>query len=206
MLLEALGASLQSGLPPDTQIEIMCRLLDQAWTVRPPEPGRLTVARDKATSLERLVTRLWAELDGPCPEQVLDRALMFATRRAGAFRPDRCVPLHGDAAPANALEVLVRRSGAEQGFVFVDPDGFIGDRAYDLGVALRDWCPQLLASSDPRALARRYCGLLAAGSGLSEEEIWEWGYLERVSTGLYAAAMGADDLARPFFDTAALLL
>ena len=65
-----------------------------------------------------------------------------------------------------------RRPGAETGFVFVDPDGFIGDPAYDLGVALRDWCPQLLASEDPLSLARRYCRLLAGSSGLHEQAIW----------------------------------
>jgi streptomycin 6-kinase len=32
--------------------------------------------------------------------------------------------------------------------------------------------------------------------------IWEWGFLERVSTGLYALSLGEDQLARPFFATA----
>ena len=90
--------------------------------------------------------------------------------------------------------------------MFVDPDGYLADPAYDLGVALRDWCPELLAASDPAALARRYCRTLAAHSGHDEDAIWEWGYLERVSTGLYCLAMGADELGRPFLQTAAALL
>jgi streptomycin 6-kinase len=32
--------------------------------------------------------------------------------------------------------------------------------------------------------------------------IWEWGFLERVSTGLYVLSFGADQLARPFLATA----
>lgn len=60
--------------------------------------------------------------------------------------------------------------------------------------------------NDPGRLARRYAELLAAGSGHDAQEVWEWGYLERVSTGLYALAFGAGDLARPFFRTAELLL
>jgi streptomycin 6-kinase len=86
--------------------------------------------------------------------------------------------VHGDAAAANVLQVLAPREGAETGFVLVDPDGFVGDPAYDLGVALRDWCPQLLASGDPLTLARHYRRLRPAvasrsrrsGSGASSSE------------------------------------
>ena len=124
----------------------------------------------------------------------------------GRLDPASAVQLHGDAAAANALRVTSPRLGAETGFVFVDPDGFVGDRAYDLGVALRDWCPELLASDDPSSLARYYCHFLAANSGVEEQAIWEWGFLERVSTGLYVRAMGAHDLSRPFFVTAEAML
>lgn len=54
-------------------------------------------------------------------------------------------------------------------------------------------------------LARRYCALLAAETGAEERTIWQWGFLERVSTGLFALACGANDVARPFLDTAELL-
>jgi streptomycin 6-kinase len=207
MLLEALGPSMNRlELAPELQLETMCRLLRQAWAVPRAEHGRFASARNKASSLHQMVRRLWADLGGPCSEQVLAQALLFATRRAAAFDPDRCVVVHGDAAAANALQVLAPRPGAETGFVFVDPDGFIGDRAYDLGVALRDWCPQLLASDDPRSLARRYCRVLADGSGVDEQAIWEWGFLERVSTGLYVRSLGAGDLSQPHLDTAEQLV
>jgi streptomycin 6-kinase len=208
MLLEALGPSLpQANLPPGRQIEILCRLLTTAWTVPPPISGPGAVPHDKATALGALVRRLSGELvAAPCSPRVLDRALLFARRRAEAFDPARSFQVHGDAAAANALSVLSPRPGAEAGFVFVDPDGFLGDPAYDAGVALRDWCAELLASEDPRALARLFAARLAGGTGLDEQAIWEWGYLERVSTGLYAFAMGAHALSRPFFDTAEALL
>jgi streptomycin 6-kinase len=207
MLLEALGPSMdRTGLAAEEQISTLCRLLAQAWDVPRPRAGPMAVAMDKATSLATLVERLWGQLDEPCSAQARTQALRFAARRAAAFNPDRCVLVHGDAAPSNALRVLADRPGAETGFVFVDPDGFVGDPAYDLGVALRDWCPQILSARDPVALTRGYCRLLARGSGLDEQAIWEWGYLERVSTGLYATAMGAHELGRPFLDTAELLL
>jgi streptomycin 6-kinase len=207
MLLEALGPSMDKlGLAPEIQLETLCRLLPQAWQTPPAVAGTFASAQDKASSLHQAVRRYWEDLGDPCSEQVIAQALLFARRRAAAFDPDRCVVVHGDAAPPNALQVLARRQGAETGFVFVDPDGFIGDPAYDLGVALRDWCPQLLASDDAPALAHSYCRLLADGSGLDEQAIWEWGFLERVSTGLYILSLGAHDLGRPFIDTAELLI
>jgi streptomycin 6-kinase len=205
LLLEALGEPLsRSGRPPRQQVAIMCDLLGQAWTV--PREGDGAPAYDKATSLAVLVQENVDRLGGPCPEAVVARALEYADRRAAAFDPDRCVVVHGDAATANALRVLTPRPGAEAGFLLVDPSAFVGDPAYDLGVALRDWCPQLLAAPDAGALARQYCRWLAEGSGQDARAVWEWGYLERVSTGLYALALGADELARPMLATAELLL
>jgi streptomycin 6-kinase len=207
MLLEALGPSMDKvGLAPEAQLETLSRLLRQAWEVPPAEVGRFASPRDKASALHQFVDRLWEDLDSPCSERVVAQALLFAERRAAAFDPDRCVVVHGDAAPPNALQILTPRDGAETGFVFVDPDGFIGDPAYDLGVALRDWGPQLLASDDPQSLARRYCRLLADGSGVDEQAIWEWGFLERVSTGLYVRSLGAGELGASHLDTAELLI
>lgn len=130
----------------------MSRLLAQAWSVPRAATGRSSEPTDKASSLAELVSRLADELDHPLPPPVVDRALQYAGRRAAAFRPDACVLLHGDAAPANALAARQVRPGAEAGYLLVDPDGFAGDPAYDLGVALRDWHPQLLAADDPGRL------------------------------------------------------
>jgi streptomycin 6-kinase len=113
MLLEALGPALtQVNLPPERQIETVCRLLATAWTVPPAATGPSAVPRDKATGLEGLVRRLSGEMDGACSPRVLDLALLFARRRGDAFDPARTVLVHGDAAPANVLRVLSDRPGA----------------------------------------------------------------------------------------------
>jgi streptomycin 6-kinase len=206
MLLEALGPSLaQLALPPERTIAMLCEMLCQAWDVPGPADRRVAPEDEKAAQLSRLVSRLWEDLGHPCSERVMTQALRYAERRAAAFDLARCVLVHGDPHPANALQVLAPRAGAEAGFVFVDPDGFLADPAYDLGVVLRDWCPQL-AAGDARALARGYCGLLSAETGIDEHAIWEWGFLERVSSGLYALAFGAEDLGRPFLETAEMLV
>lgn len=52
---------------------------------------------------------------------------------------------------------------------------------------------------------RSYCALLADRTAVDQRAIWEWGFLERVSTGLYVLDFGAEELGRPFLDTAELL-
>jgi streptomycin 6-kinase len=209
MLLEALGPPMASlALPPDRQIALLCQMLRQAWQA--PRPAGLVVTSDdeKAGQLARMVSRMWEELEHPCSEQVVNEALRYAERRAAAFDLERCVVVHGDPHPWNALQALAPRVGAEAGFVFVDPVGFLADPAYDLGVVLRDWCTQLLATADAEAataLARRYCALLSAQTGVEETAIWEWGFLERVSSGLYCLKLGIEELGRPFLQTAEML-
>ncbi len=206
LLLEALGPSMeQLGMPAERQLETLCAMLTRAWEVPPLlEPTR-TAVEAKARELHELVSRLWVELDRPCSEKVFSQALRFAERRVAAADPGRAVFVHGDPHPANALQVKTPRVGAELGFVFVDPDGFLAEPAYDLGVVLREWCAELLAG-DASSVAWRYCRLLASHTGVDEQAIWEWGFLERVSSGLYALSFGAEELGRPFLATAELLL
>ncbi len=206
LLLEALGPSMeQLGMPAERQIETLCAMLQRAWEVQPWEEPTQSAVEAKARALHELVSRLWGELNRPCSEEVFRQALRFAERRMAAAEPGRAVLVHGDPHPANALQVRTPRVGAEAGFVFVDPDGFLAEPAYDLGVVLREWCSELLAG-DASSVARRYCHLLASHTGVEEQAIWEWGFLERVSSGLYALAFGAEELGRPFLATAERLL
>jgi streptomycin 6-kinase len=130
---------------------------------------------------------------------VVDQALACARRRAAD--PAEPVVVHGDPHPGNLLAARVARPGAESGFVFVDPDGFVAPRTYDLGVVVRDWCQQL-SVGDARATAWGYCAQIAARTGVAAQAVWEWGYLERVSSGLYARSLGLADIGDPFLATA----
>ncbi|MGW7073600.1 aminoglycoside phosphotransferase family protein [Streptomyces sp. NPDC054855] len=208
MLQEALGPSMDRlGLAPRQQLETLCAMLRSAWRVPRAEGPVVDPVQEKARALGEMVGRLWESLGRPCSERVVAQALTFAGRRAAAFDPGRCVVVHGDPHPGNALRVDVPRAGAEAGFVFVDPDGFLADPAYDLGVVLRDWCAELRGRdrASARGLIRSYCGLLAERTGVDERAVWEWGFLERVSTGLYVLDLGAEEFGRPFLDTAELL-
>ncbi len=197
MLLEPLGVPLNlTCQTPERQLATVAAVLPHVWSLplnvdRQGQSCWAGTPVDKAASLEESIVELWQELDQPCPERVLIRAIDCAQKLSRSFAPDRAVVVHGDAATANLLRVPAPRSGADAGFVFVDPSTFVGDPAYDLGVALRDWGTELLAG-DAARLARQWCKLLADGGGMDEVAVWQWGYLERVSTGLYAESLGGN--------------
>jgi streptomycin 6-kinase len=175
VLLEPLGQALnRSALTPEAQLDVLAALLPAAWRV--PAEG---APEDKAAGLRDLIE----EHRQPGHERIVAEALRCADRRSAAFDPDRCVLVHGDAAAANVL----RRA---DGWVFVDPAGFVGDPDYDRGVATRDWCEELTATARPRELLGSYCRRL----GGDPRSVWEWAFLERVSTGLYVESLGGHSL------------
>jgi streptomycin 6-kinase len=202
LLLEALGPPLAGeGRPPEDQLRILCDVLAEAWSV-PPADGQRPL--DKAGQLYELVSGLWRDTAPPCGRQVLEHALSCAEART-ADPPSRPVVVHGDAAPANCLRVPVPRPGAAAGHAFVDPDGFLGDPAYDLGVALRDWIPELMRG-DAVATMRRWVDLVCARTGADPRAVGQWAFLERVSTGLVVLSLGQAEVAAGFLRTAEALL
>ena len=208
MLLEALGPSLAtSGFPPERQLSVLGSLAAMAWRLPRPDGDSAATPVNKAAALGQALQRMWHELDPECSLAVRDAAAACAERLSLAFDPANCVVLHGDAAAANALQALEPRAGLGPfGYVWVDPDSFVGDPTYDLGVALRDWCTQLLAASDPQALMDKYAGVIASHADVDPASVRDWAFLERVTTGLTVLKFGSGQLSAPFFQSAAALL
>ena len=203
MLQERLGPSLEkAGLPVSTQIETLCATLRRAWEVSAPA-GQQTGA-DKARWLSEFIAKTWGELDQPCSQSVVDQALAFAERREAAFDPEAAVLVHGDAHAANALQDLGYGLGQAR-FKFVDPDGLLAEPAYDLAIPMREWSEELLAG-DALQLGRERCARLGRLTGVDPQPIWEWGFVERVSTGLFVTWVGADQMGREMLDVAEALL
>lgn len=205
LLLERLGSSLdEMARPVEEQLDILGETLEAPWTVPKPPRNDRTTWLDKAASLRRYIESAFERLGRPLDEGAILQAFAFADRCRALEDAVRMVGVHGDPAPSNLRAVRHSRDGARTGFVFIDPDGFVGDPAYDLGVVLRGWCEELRAGQG-RRLAEAYCKRLSRTSGLNEAAIWEWGYMERVSTGLYALDVGSPAVAEPYLRTAEML-
>jgi streptomycin 6-kinase len=198
-LQERLGPSLRTfELPTTTQIQILCSTLQRAWAT--PAPEGLPTGADKAHWLSDFIAATWKELNRPCSRRVIEQALAFAEIRGTAFDPEAAVLAHGDAHNANALQDL-RYESSPARFKFVDPDGLLAESAYDLAIPMREWSRELLAGN-PMRLGHERCAYLSHLTSVDARAIWEWGFVERVYTGLLATRVGADEIGRGMLEAA----
>ena len=183
LLMERLGPSLfRLGLPYEQRLPILCDAASMIW--RPASDSGLPTGAEKAAWLIDYIAQTWAELDEPCSERAIEHAVACAQRRLDAHDDERAVLVHGDVQQWNALQ-------AGDGFKLVDPDGLLAEPEYDLGVILREDPDEPLAA-DPEATAR----WMAERCGLDATAIFEWGVVERVSTGLSATKIGLQPVGR----------
>jgi streptomycin 6-kinase len=183
LLMERLGPSLfRLGLPYEQRLPILCDAASVIW--RPANDCGLPTGAEKATWLMEFITGTWNELDEPCQERTIEHALACAQRRLDVHDDERAVLVHGDVQQWNALQ-------AGDGFKLVDPDGLLAEPEYDLGVILREDPDEPLAA-DPAATA----SWMADRCGLDATAIFEWGVVERVSTGLSATKIDLQPVGR----------
>lgn len=182
LLIERLGPSLHElGLPFAARQRILADLACQVW--RPAADSGLPTGAAGAAYLTEYVERLWQELGRPCPRVAVDYAVRCARRRQAAHDDDRAVLVHGDIHQWNALR---RNDG---GYALIDPDGLLAEKEYDLGVLLREDPGQVIDGG-----GWRWCSWLAERTGTDPRAIWEWGAIQRVSTGLLLVSIGMTDL------------
>jgi streptomycin 6-kinase len=179
MLLERLGPNLDElGLPLPRLLESVATTLATFW--RPVDQAvvcDLRTGPDQAAWLARHIVRLWEELDRPCDRAVIDRAVALCDQRATAFDPGRAVLVHGDAHGWNTVDA------GDGTFRLVDPEGLWSEPEHDLAVLMREYNEPLLVG-DTAGLVRQRAELLSADGDLDPQAVWEWGFVERVSTGL----------------------
>ncbi|RZT85201.1 streptomycin 6-kinase [Pseudonocardia sediminis] len=214
LLMERLGPSLAAlGVGFGRRLEILTALAAGFWTPA-PDAGLMTGA-EKGRWLAGSVTRIWDELDRPCPEAAVEHALTCAGRRAAAHDDERAVLVHGDVHAWNALRRLAPGEtsadgtavsadgtgpGRTGGFVLVDPDGLFAEPEYDLGVLMREDPVELMAQGPHRRAHD-----LARATGCDPVAVWEWGVAERVATGLVATAIGLQPVGAQMLDAAATI-
>lgn len=177
MLLERLGPNLaELELPLPRVLETIVTTLRTFWRPVPDDCG-LPTGVDKAHWLAEYITTWWEALGRPCGREVIDRSLAYCESRAAAFDRTRAVLVHGDAHGWNTV------AAGDGTFKFVDPEGLRSEAAHDLSVPMREYNGPLLRG-DTHRLVRERAATLAALGGVDEEAVWQWGFIERVSTGL----------------------
>ena len=192
LLLERLGPQLATlDFPIEDQIRIICQTLQWAWAPFPPG-ARYPTGAEKASEMFSYISTAWPRLGRPCSERVVEVGLRFAEARRDAFDPADSVLAHGDAHPWNTL-----LDPATNRYKFVDPDGLFIERAHDLSISMREWSAELLAG-DPVALAWKRCALLSRLTGVPENAIWQWAFIERLVNGLCYIEVGPEENAAEF--------
>jgi streptomycin 6-kinase len=193
LLLERLGPSIAGyDFPLEYRLMIFTSLAKQMWR---PAPGcGLPTGADKGRWLAGFIARAWQGLDRPCAESTVEHALACADRRTAAHDDERAVLVHGDIHQWNTLRV---DDDPRTGYALIDPDGLLAEPEYDLGVMMRE-DPVELMDGDPWDRAR----WLAAETDTDVTAIWEWGVVERVSTGLLLTSIGVQPVGRQMLDAA----
>ncbi|PAV28230.1 hypothetical protein CIL05_17850 [Virgibacillus profundi] len=186
-LLERLGPPLRDmDYPIDTQIEIICRTLKKSWDKPLPYDHKLQSASTIINWFSNFIPRLWIELESPCSRKLIDKALVFLKSRLANTSLETTVLVHGDAHSGNILQDMTPK----ESYKFIDPDGMIAEPAYDLGVLMREWLDDLTAS--PLESGHKRCLFLSEITGVDKKAIWEWGFIQSISTGLFLIKIGQE--------------
>ncbi len=184
-LLERLGEPINRlGYSVNEQLQIICGALQKVWKTPFVNDG-LPSGKDSVVWFRQFIGETWEKLNHPCSFQVIEQAFSYLQSREHALNPDEFVLLHGDAHGGNTLETL---SG--DGFKLIDPDGIFYEEAYDLGVLMREWVSEY--EQDPMKEGKKRCAYLHHLTGVCEQAIWEWGYLQTVSTAFVLRQIGQE--------------
>jgi streptomycin 6-kinase len=190
LLMERLGPSLHDlDVPVDRRHRLLVGAARRLW--RPAVGSGLPSGADKASWLVGYIEQAWEEGGRPCSRRAVDHALACARRRRAGHDERRAVLVHGDVHQRNALVATPGGDVERDGVKLVDPDGMLAEPECDLGVLMREDPGELAVDADPRHRAQR----LAAMTGLDAAAIWEWGVVERVSTGLLGRSVGMQPVA-----------
>lgn len=114
---------------------------------------------------------------GPFPPEIVERAEgLFKDLLATANGP---VLLHGDLHHENILE------SRDRGYLAIDPEGVIGEPAFEAGAYLRNPLPDIL-NEDSVSFHLRRIKQLADGMGVDRERVRDWAVAQAVLSGWWS--------------------
>lgn len=177
---ETLGAMLLERLHPghtmvafaeaddEAATRAVAQVMDRLWAP-PPRDHRYRSVDDWAHSLAELRTH-YGGTTGPFPAALVDRAeSLFTELLASQAAP---VVLHGDLHHLNILA-----AGPDE-WRAIDPQGVVGEPAYEIGAFMRNPAPGIGSWADlPRVLERRIA-IFAETLGLDRQRIHGWAFAQ----------------------------
>lgn len=184
VLLECLGEPLSEfDYSIRDQMKIICGLLKKTW-IPLDENQKLRPMGQLIGWFQDFILATWERLEKPCSKEIIDRALLFLESRRKNLSLYQSVLIHGDPHADNILKTL---DSDELSYKLIDPDGIIGEPAYDLGILVREWVEEL--GDAPLEKANERVLLLHNETGVEMQSIWEWAFIQSVSTGLFLKAI-----------------
>ncbi len=120
----------------------------------------------------------FAGTSGPLPEKLVDEAEHLYAELAGSM--DLPVLLHGDLHHGNIL------AGDRLPWIAIDPQGVIGEPAYEIGAFLRNPMPDLLNWSGLDRIQERRVAAFSEFLAIDRQRIAGWGYSQAVLSGIWA--------------------
>ncbi|MGH3722313.1 MAG: aminoglycoside phosphotransferase family protein [Pseudonocardiaceae bacterium] len=159
---------------PDRDDEACEAIATVAAAVRRPAATGLPTLADRVTDLTRHRGAHPGDRD-PLPPGIVAEAEHIGAELLRTAPPD--VLLHGDLHHDNVL------CGDNRGWLAIDPHGLVGDPAYELAPLLYNPMP---LGPTAVALAERRCRRLAVATGISEERIRGWGFVQAVLSAVWS--------------------
>ncbi|MCA1620123.1 MAG: aminoglycoside phosphotransferase family protein [Acidobacteria bacterium] len=179
----ARGALLLERLEPGTQLVALCEADDEAATSAAAavmrmlrrtalhQPHPFPTAADWGLGFARCRAHFGGGC-GPFPGELFEEAeSLYAELLASSAAP---VLLHGDLHHGNIL------AAARAAWLAVDPQGVVGEPAYEVGALLRNPLPQLLRFPHPARVTERRIAQLSEELGLERERVRGWGLAQAV--------------------------
>ncbi len=177
MLIERLlpGATLAPlALQNDEQATtIAAGVMQQLW--RPIAPGHpFPTIAEWGQGFQRLRAE-FNDSTGPFPKRLVEMAeTLFADLLQSQATP---VLLHGDLHHFNILQA------ERQPWLALDPQGVVGEPAYEVGALLRNPIPHIFTMPNLKQIQARRADLLADALGFDRQRIIGWGMAQAVLSG-----------------------
>ena len=180
-----LGAMLLERVRPGTDIkklkeseaiEVTVTVMRQLH-LAPISDTKLPTVHDWWNGFQRL-RKQFSGSTGPLPDRLVDEAESMYAELAGSM--DRSVLLHGDLHHENIL------AGDRLPWIAIDPQGVIGEPAYEVGAFLRNPMPDLLSWSGLDRILKKRVLVFSELLGIDKQRIAGWGFSQAVLSAIWS--------------------